>query len=79
MVGDYDQMHPIFSAKKSKRKTCLCLCTRAGEEVTTTTPKLINISKFEVTKVDGLNIDFIINCSKGTYIRLYCSRFWSID
>lgn len=73
MVGDYDQMPPVFSAKKVNGKRAYAYA-RAGEEVILQ-PKLINISKFEVTKIDGLNIDFIINCSKGTYIRSIAHDF----
>jgi tRNA pseudouridine55 synthase len=73
MVGDYDQMPPIFSAKKVNGKRAYAYA-RAGEEVILQ-PKLINISKFEITKIDGLNIDFIINCSKGTYIRSIAHDF----
>ncbi len=73
MVGDYDQMPPIFSAKKVNGKRAYAYA-RAGEEVILQ-PKLINISKFEVIKIDGLNIDFIINCSKGTYIRSIAHDF----
>jgi tRNA pseudouridine55 synthase len=73
MVGDYEQMPPIFSAKKVNGKRAYAYA-RAGEEVILQ-PKLINISKFEITKIDGLNIDFIINCSKGTYIRSIAHDF----
>jgi len=73
MVGDYDQMPPVFSAKKVNGKRAYEYA-RAGEEVILKT-KLINISQFEITKIDGLNIDFIINCSKGTYIRSIAHDF----
>tara|TARA_R110002096_G_scaffold424528_1_gene632512 strand:+ start:101 stop:817 length:717 start_codon:yes stop_codon:yes gene_type:complete len=73
MVGDYDQMPPVFSAKKVNGKRAYEYA-RAGEEVILKT-KLINISQFEITKIDGLNIDFIISCSKGTYIRSIAHDF----
>jgi len=73
MVGDYDQMPPVFSAKKVNGKRAYEYA-RAGEEVILQT-KLINISKFEITKIEGLNIDFIICCSKGTYIRSIAHDF----
>jgi len=73
MIGDYDQMPPIFSAKKVNGKRAYAYA-RAGEEVILQT-KLINISKFEIIKIEGLNIDFIISCSKGTYIRSIAHDF----
>jgi len=73
MIGDYEQMPPIFSAKKVNGKRAYAYA-RAGEEVKLK-PKLINISKFEIIKIDGLNIDFIISCSKGTYIRSIAHDF----
>lgn len=73
MTGDYEQMPPIFSAKKVNGKRAYAYA-RAGEEVILK-PKLITISKFEITNIDGLNVSFIINCSKGTYIRSIAHDF----
>lgn len=73
MVGEQNQMPPIFSAKKVDGKRAYDLA-RAGEKVILK-PKLITISKFEITKIDGLNVDFIISCSKGTYIRSIAHDF----
>jgi tRNA pseudouridine55 synthase len=73
MVGEQDQMPPIFSAKKVDGQRAYDLA-RAGKEVVLK-PKLITISKFEITKMDGLNVHFIIACSKGTYIRSIAHDF----
>jgi tRNA pseudouridine55 synthase len=67
MVGDYSQYPPIFSAKKVNGKKAYDLA-RAGKEVELQ-PKMINISQFDITDIDGLKVKFIISCSKGTYIR----------
>jgi len=67
MVGEQDQTPPIFSAKKVDGKRAYDLA-RAGEDVKLK-PKRITITKFEVTKIDGLNVHFLIGCTKGTYIR----------
>jgi tRNA pseudouridine55 synthase len=66
-IGDYNQMPPIFSAKKVNGQKAYDLA-RAGKEVMLKT-KRINISQFEITNVNGNDVDFIISCSKGTYIR----------
>ncbi len=72
-IGDYDQMPPIFSAKKIDGKKAYDLA-RAGEEVKLKT-KRINISKFEITNINGNEVDFLIHCSKGTYIRSIANDF----
>ena len=35
----------------------------------------MHIQAFEITKIDGLNVDFRIVCSKGTYIRSLAHDF----
>ena len=67
MVGEQDQMPPIFSAKKINGQKAYDLA-RKGKEVKLN-PKRIEISKFEITKIDGTDVHFLISCSKGTYIR----------
>ncbi len=66
-VGDIQQKPPIFSALKKDGKRLYELA-RAGE---TTEIKLrnINISEFEITKINLPEIEFRVVCSKGTYIR----------
>ena len=66
-LGEIDQKPPIFSALKKDGKK-LYEIARAGETVEIKTRK-INISTFEITKIDLPNIDFRVVCSKGTYIR----------
>jgi len=47
---------------------------RAGEHVDIPT-RTVTISAFEITNIDGLNIDFRVVCSKGTYIRSLANDF----
>lgn len=72
-IGDYDQMPPIFSAKKIGGKKAYDLA-RAGQEVVLKT-KRINISSFEITNIKGNHVHFMISCSKGTYIRSIAHDF----
>jgi len=67
MKGEYDQNPPIFSAKKIKGKKAYDLA-RAGEEVKLQS-KLIHINTFDLEKIDLPEVNFLIKCSKGTYIR----------
>ena len=67
MVGEYNQYPPIFSAKKVNGKKAYDLA-RAGKEVELK-PKLITISQFDITSIVDNKVQFMISCSKGTYIR----------
>jgi len=72
-TGDIEQFPPIFSALKKDGKR-LYEYARAGETVDIKS-RTVHVSEFEITKIDGLNIDFRIVCSKGTYIRSLAHDF----
>lgn len=72
-TGEIDQFPPIFSALKKEGKR-LYEYARAGETVEIPSRK-ITIETFEITNIDGLNIDFRVVCSKGTYIRSLANDF----
>jgi tRNA pseudouridine55 synthase len=72
-IGKIQQQPPIFSALKKEGKR-LYEYARAGEEVEI--PKrTVNISAFEITKIELPNIGFRVVCSKGTYIRSLAHDF----
>ncbi|WP_142784232.1 tRNA pseudouridine(55) synthase TruB [Changchengzhania lutea] len=66
-IGEIQQYPPVFSALKKDGKR-LYEFARAGEDVKIE-PRTVHIQEFEITKIDGLQIDFRVACSKGTYIR----------
>jgi len=66
-IGEIDQYPPIFSAIKKNGKR-LYEHARAGEEVEIKSRK-IEITEFEITRIELPEIDFRVVCSKGTYIR----------
>lgn len=72
-IGNIEQLPPVFSAVKKDGKR-LYEFARAGEEVEVK-PRKINILEFEITKIVGLQIDFRVVCSKGTYIRSLAHDF----
>jgi tRNA pseudouridine55 synthase len=72
-IGEINQFPPVFSALKKDGKR-LYEYARAGETVEIKSRK-IHISTFEITKIDGLNIEFMVVCSKGTYIRSLAHDF----
>ncbi|WP_299102366.1 tRNA pseudouridine(55) synthase TruB [uncultured Winogradskyella sp.] len=72
-IGKIDQYPPVFSALKKDGKR-LYEFARAGEEVEIKS-RQVEISEFEITKIDGLELHFRVVCSKGTYIRSLANDF----
>ena len=71
-VGEFDQMPPIYSAKKVNGKKAYELA-RAGKEVVLK-PKRISIYQFDlIDELDKNTFLFEIKCSSGTYIRSCCT------
>jgi tRNA pseudouridine55 synthase len=67
LSGTYDQMPPVFSAKKVNGRRAYKYA-RKNKEVELQ-PRTITISAFETTRIEMPDIDFRVICSKGTYIR----------
>ena len=72
-LGEQIQTPPIFSAKKIDGKRAY-LSARKGEEIKMR-PNPITIYRFEITDVKGLDVHFLIDASKGTYIRSIANDF----
>ena len=72
-IGEIDQYPPVFSAIKKDGKR-LYEFARAGEDVEINSRK-VTIEAFEITKINGLNLEFKVVCSKGTYIRSLANDF----
>lgn len=72
-IGDIQQFPPVFSAIKKEGKR-LYEFAREGKEVEIQS-RTINISEFEITQINGLQVDFRVVCSKGTYIRSLAHDF----
>lgn len=73
MIGEQDQMPPVFSAKKVDGKRAY-LSARKGKKVELT-PHRITIHEFKVIAIAGSRVDFMIRASKGTYIRSIARDF----
>ncbi|MDB5119450.1 MAG: tRNA pseudouridine(55) synthase TruB [Sphingobacteriales bacterium] len=74
-IGDIEQYPPAHSAIKVDGER-LYLKARRGETVDLKSRK-INISEFEITRIELPEIDFRVVCSKGTYIRSLIYDFGS--
>ncbi|MEQ8910525.1 MAG: tRNA pseudouridine(55) synthase TruB [Vicingaceae bacterium] len=73
LSGEFDQLPPIFSAKKIKGKRAYELA-RKGEK-----PKMkskrIQVFQFDIREVNLPSVAFEVHCSKGTYIRSLAHDF----
>ncbi|NRB84407.1 MAG: tRNA pseudouridine(55) synthase TruB [Winogradskyella sp.] len=72
-IGTIEQLPPVFSAIKKDGKR-LYEFARAGEVVEIKS-RQIQISEFEITDINDLEIKFRVVCSKGTYIRSLAHDF----
>lgn len=72
-IGNIQQIPPVFSAIKKDGKR-LYEFARAGEDVEIKS-RNVHISEFDITNIDGLNVEFRVVCSKGTYIRSLAHDF----
>ena len=70
-IGDQYQTPPMFSAVKINGQPLYKLA-RKGMEVERE-PRFIRISRFDVTRFESPEIDFVLNCTKGTYVRTLAS------
>jgi tRNA pseudouridine55 synthase len=72
-TGEIQQQPPVFSALKKDGKR-LYEFARSGEEVEVAF-RTVHISTFEITRIALPNVDFRVQCSKGTYIRSLAQDF----
>jgi tRNA pseudouridine55 synthase len=66
-VGDQYQMPPMYSAIKIDGVP-LYKSARKGEEIERE-PRFVRVSSFEITRFASPEIDFLLRCTKGTYVR----------
>ncbi len=67
LTGQIDQRPPIYSAIKVDGKR-LYKAARAGQQVEVPM-RTVEVSKFELRRIALPEVDFVVQCSKGTYIR----------
>lgn len=66
-IGTITQQTPIYSAVKMGGER-LYKKARRGETATPP-PRIVTIPRFEITGRRGDDVDFLVDCSKGTYVR----------
>jgi tRNA pseudouridine55 synthase len=72
-IGETEQYPPVYSALKKNGKR-LYEFARAGKDVAIEARK-ITIDVFDITAIRGLEVDFEVECNKGTYIRSLAHDF----
>ena len=65
--GEIEQVPPAFSAIKVKGERAFNLARK--NEVVKLKSRKVTISRFELLNIEIPDINFIVECSKGTYIR----------
>lgn len=75
-IGEIQQQPPVFSALKKDGKR-LYEFARSGEEVEVAF-RTVHISAFEITRIALPEVDFRVQCSKGTYIRSLAHDFGKV-
>ncbi len=65
--GEIEQVPPAFSAIKVKGERAFNLARK--NEVVKLKSRKINIHKFDLLNIEMPDVNFIVKCSKGTYIR----------
>lgn len=75
-LGESEQTPPLHSAVKVDGER-VYEKARRGETVKLKT-RTINISRFEITKIDLPEVEFHIACTKGTYIRTIAHDFGKV-
>lgn len=69
-VGTYEQVPPMYSAKKINGKKLYELA-REGK-VVERKPTSVTITSIEIKEISLPEVTFVVTCSKGTYIRSLC-------
>lgn len=68
-MGNFEQIPPMVSAIK-KDGVPLYKLARKGIEIVRE-PRKVHITSYEITRIELPEVDFIVNCSKGFYVRTY--------
>ena len=68
-TGDFEQIPPMVSAIK-KDGVPLYKLARKGQEVVRE-PRPVKVFGYEITRVELPEVDFVVKCSKGFYVRTY--------
>ena len=69
-IGEFDQIPPMYSAKKVNGQKLYDLARKG--EVIERKPTHIEIFDLNILSIEENKVRFLVDCSKGTYIRTLC-------
>ena len=69
-VGEMEQIPPMVSAIRHKGKRLYELARKGV--VVERKPRKVVVKQLDITRLEIPEIDFVVSCSKGTYIRKLC-------
>ncbi len=69
LTGEFEQIPPMVSAIK-KDGVPLYKLARKGQ-VIERAPRPVRVDGYQITRIELPEVDFIVNCSKGFYVRTY--------
>jgi tRNA pseudouridine55 synthase len=72
-LGESDQVPPMYSALKQNGRRLYELA-RLGQEVERS-PRRVTISRIQLEALDWPSVQFVVDCSKGTYVRSLVADF----
>lgn len=75
LTGDIQQLPPVYSAIKQEGKPVYRKAHRGEGDTVIIEPRPVSIHSFEITRIELPEVDFKIECSKGTYIRAIANDF----
>lgn len=70
-TGEFEQIPPMVSAIK-KDGVPLYKLARKGKEVKRD-PRPVYVTSYDITRIALPEVDFVVNCSKGFYVRTYAN------
>ena len=72
-IGEIIQVPPLFSAVKIKGKRAYDIARKGGQAEIKS--RVVHIYDFKITRIELPEVDFLVSCSKGTYIRSLARDF----
>lgn len=75
-LGEGLQVPPAHSAIKQQGQPVYALARRGREVILQ--PRKVIIGTFDITRIEGAEVDFLVRCSTGTYIRSLAHDFGQV-
>lgn len=71
-IGEIDQLPPVYSALKVNGKKMYELARSGRADEIKLVPRRVKINEIKILSIEKPRVRFLVDCSKGTYIRSIC-------